>query len=1040
MAFRTHELSFNNAGIKSLDLLELPSTLYCLSLHGNQIRQIENLSHLKFLKQLDLSSNCITKISSLEQCSSLAVLNLSCNSITKVEGLEALRNLVHIDLSYNKISHISGLECFTEKTHRLQYLDLFGNNLTSLKHVVSSLCFCKTLTVIRLQLNNATNPVCFVPGYRSVLVSQMPWINSLDGLDKLGNVVVEDDNNIPGLGEYLELLETSSTSIVQSSASVRQSSNSIQQSSTSVQQLSAPVPQSSDSVPQLSTSVQQPREQSKENKFGIENIVTPKIDFALLKHKQRNKMDSKDILNDEISQEANIVTERLDSIEDKLHTLVDLCVKRENLKEIIVPPSHDIYESDSVNEGTEESFKLNNFLGENDGKKCIKKNKNKSVTFPEKCIIKKKLGNDNKKTKRSINEKRTIKVQEKNLKTHKYVRSPQEDETCLALMQEVNTERERRWKAEQASSKLMENMKKFQERIIEDKKFQDGAVAVTEKLKEVYNREKKSRLDIENLLKKCQEENTALKDQINILQRNESDQKKMIVNLHETITKLEKDKTEQLIDCKSTYQNLQFDAGALKKELELLQFSSEKQKEQVIQLQELLISRECEHKKLLEGMIPANGKEVQELVEKAVIKEHQQDFDSINKYKLRLEEKNREYNALEDEFRMALQLESNRYNELHEAYEQSQNEFHELSVDYKTIKEKEIDSQSLIAELTSVVKEQKLKIAELVQRKQEAIVNYKDQIKSLEIEVTKLRKLAVKVESLQQDKDRMVSHICNQEAVVQGLRSERKCWNEELAQQSSSLVLDCNRLNAQVEAQKNEISILNNKLTDLEDALKIKAKMILDQTDTIKNLKMEMVKVKNESKISIEEYNKERLCIEEELEQEKMLNKNLQEKLERLNEQKKELKEHILSCEKELTQSKNEARGLREKWKERSEIIDQLENKVLKMKNSFDEKEKLIKEENQLLKQNLKVAENKLLQIQNEHEKEKDLIKNDFELRIRQIIAQKDDELQNAKHQVSCVEEEMRDLLLESVNQKKSFENRIKKLSNAFTEVQNGLI
>ncbi|XP_065674856.1 leucine-rich repeat and coiled-coil domain-containing protein 1-like isoform X2 [Hydra vulgaris] len=1008
MAFRKHELNFNNAGIKSLDLIELPSTLYCLNLHGNQVRQIENLSHLKFLKQLDLSSNCITKISSLEQCSSLAVLNLSCNCITKVEGLEALRNLVHIDLSYNKISDISGLECFTEKTHRLQYLDLFGNCLTSLKHVVSSLCLCKTLTVIRLQLNNATNPVCFVPGYRSVLISQMPWINSLDGLDKLGNVVVEDDNNIPGLGEYLELLETSSTSIVQSSASVRQSLNSIQQPSF-VQQLSASVPQSSDSVPQLSTFVQQPHEQSKENNFVIENIITPKIDSALLKHKQRNKIDLKDILNNE------------------------------NLKENIVPPSHDIYESDSVNEGTEESFKLKNFLGDNDRKKCIKKNKNKSVTFPEKCIIKKKLGNDNKKTNRSINEK-TIKVQEKNFKTHKYVRSPQEDETCLALMQEVNTERERRWKAEQASSKLMENMKKFQERIIEDKKFQDGAVAVTEKLKEVYNKEKKSRLEVENLLKKCQEENTSLKDQINILQRNESDQKKMIVNLHETITKLEKDKTEQLIDCKSTYHNLQFDAGALKKELELLQFSSEKQKEQVIQLQELLISRECEHKKLLEGMIPANGKEVQELVEKAVFKERQQDVDSINQYKLRLEEKNREYNALEDEFRMALQLESNRYNELHEAYEQSQNEFNELSVDYKAIKEKEVDSQSLIAELTSVVKEQKLKIAELVQRKQEAIVNYKDQIKSLEIEVTKLRKLAVKVETLQQDKDRMVSHIRNQEAVVQGLRSERKCWKEELAQQSSSLVLDCNRLNGQVEAQKNEISILNNKLTDLEDALKIKAKMILDQTDTIKNLKMEMIKVKNESKISIEEYNKERLCIEEELEQEKMLNKNLQEKLEWLNEQKKELKEHVLSSEKELTQSKNEARGLREKWKERSEIIDQLETKVLKMKNSFDEKEKLLKEENQRLKENLKVAEDKLLQIQSEQEKERDLIKSDFELRIRQIIAQKDDELQNAKHQVSCVEEEMRDLLLESVNQKKSFENRIKKLSNAFTEIQNGLI
>ena len=30
----------------------------------------------------------------------------------------------------------------------------------------------------------------------------------------------------------------------------------------------------------------------------------------------------------------------------------------------------------------------------------------------------------------------------------------------------------------------------------------------------------------------------------------------------------------------------------------------------------------------------------------------------------------------------------------------------------------------------------------------------------------------------------MASHIHSQESVIQGLRSERKCWSEELAQQS----------------------------------------------------------------------------------------------------------------------------------------------------------------------------------------------------------------------------------------------------------------
>ena len=65
---------------------------------------------------------------------------------------------------------------------------------------------------------------------------------------------------------------------------------------------------------------------------------------------------------------------------------------------------------------------------------------------------------------------------------------------------------------------------------------------------------------------------------------------------------------------------------------------------------------------------------------------------------------------------------------------------------------------------------------------------FKERFEQLETEVVGLRKTSSRVESLQQDKDRMAAHIRGQESVIQGLRAERKLWGQELAQQGTFLV------------------------------------------------------------------------------------------------------------------------------------------------------------------------------------------------------------------------------------------------------------
>lgn len=85
------EVCLIDAGIKTLRELDIPDAIVILNLHCNEIKTIENISHLCKLKYMDLSSNNLTKMSGLSSCFCLQKLNLACNQINVVEGLEELR-------------------------------------------------------------------------------------------------------------------------------------------------------------------------------------------------------------------------------------------------------------------------------------------------------------------------------------------------------------------------------------------------------------------------------------------------------------------------------------------------------------------------------------------------------------------------------------------------------------------------------------------------------------------------------------------------------------------------------------------------------------------------------------------------------------------------------------------------------------------------------------------------------------------------------------------------------------------------------------
>lgn len=76
----------------------------------------------------------------------------------------------------------------------------------------------------------------------------------------------------------------------------------------------------------------------------------------------------------------------------------------------------------------------------------------------------------------------------------------------------------------------------------------------------------------------------------------------------------------------------------------------------------------------------------------------------------RIETLTKEYKALEDEFRMALIIEANRFTDIHSHYERTNNEVIELRKKLQTSMDREERSRTIIGELNSVGEKNKFYI------------------------------------------------------------------------------------------------------------------------------------------------------------------------------------------------------------------------------------------------------------------------------------------------------------------------------------------
>ncbi|XP_043990594.1 leucine-rich repeat and coiled-coil domain-containing protein 1 [Gambusia affinis] len=976
------ELSLIDKQLTSLKDVPLSPDVTSLNLHCNHIPRIEGLSSAWHLHHLDLSSNRICKIEGLSSLTSLRTLNLSSNLITKVEGLNGLVNLKKLNLSYNQINNVTGLLYLHGTEYKLKHLSLHANLIDSIDHLLQCLLGLQGLRSVTLNQDGEDNPICIAPEYWEIVMESLPQISVLDGLDRLrhpSSLGISSD--IPGLDDYVDFLLSSDTS---HGEAVRRAVTmpSIDKALTEFRQEIA----SEKTIDAATGPVTQPVRQNSQPVCPTVTVSPDPVNEERIKklEHQVSQLIQQAPAGERVGISTYAQTKIRKAKRDTDQTSESECDGKENKKHTRISKFHNTTTTSTT---TQESKSTRSDSDHENSKVNMSKS---AVGTRRKAAGARAAQSISQTWKRPLRAAKTSGCVT--------VKSSQEEETYRIIMEERDQEMERRWKAEQAVRKLTEELKCLQTKVSEEKDLQSMALHTTDRLKELLLKERSGRSELQARVEELETRCQSLSRQLEQARSSEEQHRASLQRLEETVS--------------------HGDALRARQQAEEVHF--------------LTVYRRA--LKQLELRLQPGGADFQQAVSKevaAVEQRHQQREAELQE---KLAEGRKLYAALEDEFRMALTIEANRFSEVKEACDHMTAELMEFKTSLAQSQQKEKKSGALVQELTAMVKEQKNRISELIKAKKDAVAELKNRVHYLETEGEQSQRLGLQLEMLKKEKARLVSQLTAQESVIDGLRAERRIWGQELAQQGASLAQDRGRLEARIEVLTAEMETQRKQNDRDHDALRIKAKIVDDQTETIRKLKESLQERDDLIRRLKEEAVQTQKKFQQQLEGETSQQTELKEQLVHLTLRKEELKQQLEDKEAELEDVKRVYSDSNQKWQEKAELLTRLESQVKRMKENFDSKERLLLEEREKASEAHKAAVDKLRCVDDAFRRQLESVQAAHQAELLQLSNEKHKHIEQANLKVYEVEEEMRQLLEETKANKKVMEEKLKRLTNVLKD------
>ncbi len=257
----------------------------------------------------------------------------------------------------------------------------------------------------------------------------------------------------------------------------------------------------------------------------------------------------------------------------------------------------------------------------------------------------------------------------------------------------------------------------------------------------------------------------------------------------------------------------------------------------------------------------------------------------------------------------------------------------------RVLEEREHKATSIIKELSQLITEQQQKLDQSqseLHKKQQTITTLTEKCQQLE---TVSKNGDEKLSVLTKELDRLNAKMVAQESLLRGLKEERSLWSKELAAQGATLSADRGKMESTIATLSTSLETIKSDNTELKDGLRIKTAMLTDNNDTIRTLKQTLADREKELKNVREEQGRSQSVLQERLDAEKISNHDLAADLETTLARKQELKEALAQATRDLEATRMQHEKKERVWREKADLIGQLEAQVEDIRKMFTAKE-----------------------------------------------------------------------------------------------------
>ncbi|CAH8864923.1 unnamed protein product [Trichobilharzia szidati] len=1062
-----------------------------LELINSGIRNIDGLNKVPNLRYLDLSSNFISKICGINNLRHLRTLNLSSNSIKTIEALGNLHCLVRLDVSFNEITNLDGLKDLFGPNYNLTVIILQGNRIESRQHLLE--CTKGLINLRQLVLFNPQtgddNPVCRVQDYRISILQGLPQLEILDHVDRMGRAThIDVLADLPELNDFMDLVSTGTFS-----ESDNLLMNEAKKHEYHHDQIDLPIRSNELLTKIVNNEVRKihPTTFTTHEKDPVPNSLTSTTEHRLLNlESQLNSLITLQLLrihqteSDQSRLSCNTHQATLENCSSKDNSANVTCQQNESnpcnvnnsLAETHKESLQHIPEKEVSNKKhpTEPKTQSDNvtsqLTNENQSShhhhhhSCVESHKTSTNNIPRSTKPTQNVDNALSKTRRvTVNEnppgapiKLTSqssrkmahqntsdkKTKQDTLRKLNSTRSNSQDVQCKSvqvgeqyipghlttsyalmkvqsssdhdksdksfgkILKELDREKMQRKQAEQLCQQMVNRIRELETSAIDETE----ALKVTEDLKQAFTAEHHEKLAIQ-------------------LQLNEMEKKFNEVCQAAENLRIKEDTAKSLYQ--QEIDNLNKLLAEARKDYKDVLSRAEKAEQKLDKTQCLLRNRELEYNQELNNRYKLDSPELTKLISDKIDLVQTRNLQTIEALQEKLTESGQRYTALEDEFRMALRIEAERYETLLKTSELCKEELSGTQSQLKERIEREESTRHLIEELNTVIKEQKSKYTS--QQKANLLLqhNLKERIATLEAHLEEARTRITNHENLRKEIKQQKAEMAAQESIIAGLRAERRNWSEELAKQGSALAQDRGRLEAKIEAQELEIASLKKSLESENDSVKIKNKIIDDQTDTILNLKKCIQENQAEIKRLQNDAVQNHRSLENQLSQKVKENTEMNDEIKHLVKRKEDLKQLVSGLQSKVDELQEQNDSMSQRWRDRSSLIDKLEKQVEQMRHNWDEERKRLINERDTAQKQVSTLHSKMESMDEGFRQQLLAVEEMKEIAVNNARKEADQLRIACESRVAEVESEMRAVLLEAETTKQAMEERLRSISIA---------